>query len=68
VMSAVPADLPRLFLLEEEYRKTMLEAELSWVGSLIEDLRAGLLTWSEQWLQEIAAAFMPLDDQANVED
>jgi DNA-binding PadR family transcriptional regulator len=55
-------ELPRLFLLEEEYRRALLEAELTWVRGVIEDLRAGRLTWSEQWLREIAAAFNPPDD------
>jgi DNA-binding PadR family transcriptional regulator len=57
-LGAVP-DLPRLFLLEEEYRRTMLEAELAWVRGVVEDLDAGRLTWSEQWLQDIATAFTP---------
>jgi len=58
-LSKAPPGLPRLFLLEEEYRNAMLQAELSWVRGVIEDLREGRLTWSEQWLREIAAAFMP---------
>jgi DNA-binding PadR family transcriptional regulator len=59
-------DLPRLFLLEEEYRRTMLEAELGWLRAVIDDLREGRLTWSEQWLREVFAAFHPAD--ANEED
>jgi DNA-binding PadR family transcriptional regulator len=51
--------LPRLFLLEEEYRRAVLQVELTWIRSVIEDLRAGRLTWSEKWLREIAAAFNP---------
>jgi DNA-binding PadR family transcriptional regulator len=54
--------LPRLFLLEEEYRRAVLRAELSWVRGVIADLREGRLTWSEEWLAEIAAAFAPPDD------
>jgi DNA-binding PadR family transcriptional regulator len=54
--------VPRLFLLEEEYRRAVLAAELSWVRGVVEDLRAGRLTWSEQWLREIAAAFTPQDE------
>jgi DNA-binding PadR family transcriptional regulator len=53
-------DLPRLFLLEEEYRRAVLQAELTWVRGVIDDLREGRLTWSEQWLRDIAAAFNPL--------
>jgi DNA-binding PadR family transcriptional regulator len=56
------AGLPRLFLLEEEYRRAVLEAELSWLRGVITDLRRGRLTWSEEWLAEIAAAFAPPDD------
>ncbi len=67
-LAAVPAGLPRLFVLEEEYRKTLLEAELSWVRGVIDDLREGRLTWSEQWLREVAAAFLPADDQQHQED
>jgi hypothetical protein len=52
-------DLPRLFLLEEEYRKAVLTAQLSWLRALIDDLEAGRLTWSEQWLAELFAAFHP---------
>jgi DNA-binding PadR family transcriptional regulator len=55
-------DLPRLFLLEEEYRRSVLEAELAWIGGVVEDLRTGRLTWSEQWLREIAASFNPTED------
>jgi DNA-binding PadR family transcriptional regulator len=47
--------VPRLFLLEEEYRRTMLGAELSWVRGVIEDLREGRLTWSEEWIRQIGA-------------
>jgi DNA-binding PadR family transcriptional regulator len=54
--------LPRLFLLEEEYRRALLQAELDWLRGVIADLREGRLTWSEEWLREIAAAFQPPDD------
>ena len=55
--------LPRLFLLEEEYRHAVLTAELVWLRGVIADLRKGRLTWSEQWLQEIATAFQPPDEK-----
>ena len=32
----------------------MLSAELSWLRGVIEDLKAGRLTWSEEWLREVA--------------
>jgi DNA-binding PadR family transcriptional regulator len=59
--AAVPPGLPRLFLLEEEYRRAVLKAEVSWLGSVIDDLREGRLTWSEQWLRDLATAFHPPD-------
>jgi DNA-binding PadR family transcriptional regulator len=67
-LAAADTGLPRLFLLEEEYRKAMLEAELSWVRGVIEDLRQGRLAWSEEWLRELAAKFLPADDQQPEED
>jgi DNA-binding PadR family transcriptional regulator len=56
-------DLPRLFLLEEEYRKAVLEAELSWLRGVIEDLRERRLEWSEQWLRGVAEALLPPDKE-----
>src|SRR5437764_6779474 len=47
--------LPRLFLLESEYVRTVLEAELKWVRLIIADLRSGELTWNQEWLRP----FMP---------
>jgi DNA-binding PadR family transcriptional regulator len=67
-LADAPAALPRLFLLEEEYRKAMLEAELSWVRGVIDDLREGRLTWSEEWLRELADKFLPADDRQHEED
>lgn len=58
-VAAAPVGLPRLFLLEEEYRIRLLKAELGWLRGVIEDLRAGRLTWSEQWLRELADKFLP---------
>jgi DNA-binding PadR family transcriptional regulator len=47
--------VPRLFLLEEEYRRAVLQAELEWVRGIVDDLRHGRLTWSWEWLRDIAA-------------
>ncbi|WP_184707377.1 PadR family transcriptional regulator [Rhizobium lusitanum] len=51
------AAVPRLFLLESEYLRSVQAAELAWVKAVAEDLRAGRLTWSEAWLRQIAAEF-----------
>jgi DNA-binding PadR family transcriptional regulator len=64
-LNGAPADLPRLFLLEEEYRKTMLQAELGWLHGVIDDMSAGRLTWSEEWLRELFEAFLPTHDEHN---
>jgi DNA-binding PadR family transcriptional regulator len=47
--------VPRLFLIEMEYLQAVLNAELAWVKSLVEDLDAGRLTWNEEWLRTVAA-------------
>jgi hypothetical protein len=67
-LAQAPPGLPRLFMLEEEYRKAMLEAQLGWVRGVIEDLRERRLDWTEEWLRETAARFLPADDHDDLED
>jgi DNA-binding PadR family transcriptional regulator len=55
-MAAVP-DLPRLFLLDDEYSLAVREAELRWVDGILAALRSGELTWSEQWIRSVAERF-----------
>jgi DNA-binding PadR family transcriptional regulator len=62
-LASVPPELPRLFLLEEEYRIAMLDAEVSFLSGVIEDLKAGRLTWSEEWLRQVATRFITVDEQ-----
>jgi DNA-binding PadR family transcriptional regulator len=57
-VAGAPDGLPRLFLLEEEYRMTMLRAEVEWLRGVIDDLRAGRITWTEEWLREVAMNFL----------
>jgi DNA-binding PadR family transcriptional regulator len=46
--TAVPGvEPPRLSQIEEEYRRTVLAAELNWLGSVIGDLRSGRLSWKQ---------------------
>lgn len=66
-LASAPPGLPRLFVLEEEYRQAVLAAELAWLRGVIEDLREGRLTWSADWLREVAAAFIPPTNE-NQED
>lgn len=62
-LARAPAGLPRLFLLEEEYLRTLTSAELAWVNSVVADLHAGRLTWSAQWLAEMAGRFNSPNDE-----
>lgn len=49
--------LPRLFLLDDEYRLAMAEAESRWIAGLVDDLETGAVTWSKKMIQEIARRF-----------
>jgi DNA-binding PadR family transcriptional regulator len=57
VEGQAPPGLPRLFLIEDEYRAAMLVAELTWLRALTEDLASGRLTWDEQLIQSTLAQF-----------
>jgi DNA-binding PadR family transcriptional regulator len=46
--------LPRIATLEAEYQRAVLEAEASWLQSVIADLRSGKLTWSREELLAFA--------------
>lgn len=54
-MLAQLGDIPRLFGLEEEYRRAVLRAQLDWTNSVVDDLRGGDLTWTQEWLRDVAA-------------
>ena len=43
--------VPRLFLIESEYRTTLREAELNWTRALIADITSGSLEGMDQWLK-----------------
>jgi DNA-binding PadR family transcriptional regulator len=62
-VGGVPPELPRLFLLEEEYRIAVLSAEVGWLRGVIEDLHSGRITWSEEWLRDVAMKFISVDEQ-----
>ena len=62
-LSAASAEgLPRLFLLETEYQRATIEAELEWVRAIVDDLRTGRLTWSEEWLRKYSERPTPAPD------
>jgi|SRR5579871_4653846 len=62
-VAGAPPGLPRLFLLEEEYRAAVLGAELDWVRGVVADLSEGRLAWSEEWLRELASQFLAADQE-----
>jgi DNA-binding PadR family transcriptional regulator len=50
--------LPRVTVLETEYQRTVIAAELAWVAGAVEDLRTGRLTWSEDDFSTAAQAYL----------
>ncbi|MET8153861.1 PadR family transcriptional regulator [Actinoplanes sp. NPDC049668] len=57
IQGQAPPGLPRLFLIEDEYRAAMLGAELAWLGALVDDLASGRLSWDENLIMETLAEF-----------
>lgn len=58
-------DVPRLFLLEDAYRSTILEAELRWLLATIAEMESGSLHWTEEWIRSIAAQHKPPPQDEN---
>jgi DNA-binding PadR family transcriptional regulator len=52
-----PPGLPRLFLIEDEYRAALLRAEISWLRGLVDDLTEGRLTWDRALIEETLERF-----------
>jgi DNA-binding PadR family transcriptional regulator len=42
------AELPRITMLETEYQRTLTSTELQWLLQVVEQLRTGTLTWTEE--------------------
>jgi DNA-binding PadR family transcriptional regulator len=53
-MTGYSGVLPRVTLLEDEYRLAVTRAELGWLDGLLDDLKSGALTWSEESLAAVA--------------
>ena len=51
-LSAVGPWLPRLFILEVDYQRTVMKAEHQWLQTVIADLRSGELHWDDAWLEQ----------------
>lgn len=50
---ASTADMPRVVSLEAEYVLATATAQLAWVRSIIDDLRTGRLSWTEEELKAL---------------
>jgi DNA-binding PadR family transcriptional regulator len=50
------AHLPRVTLIEAEYQRAVVAAELAWLDATIAELRSGDLAWSHEELAGIASA------------
>jgi DNA-binding PadR family transcriptional regulator len=57
IEAQAPPGMPRLFLIEDEYRVAMLRAELAWLRGVIDDLAAGRFTWDEELIMSTLARF-----------
>jgi DNA-binding PadR family transcriptional regulator len=49
---------PRVTLLETEYLRSVTAAELNWLQAIIDDLRTGALSWSQEELMQTAKLFL----------
>jgi DNA-binding PadR family transcriptional regulator len=52
------ATLPRVTLLETEYQRTIMAAELAWIDLVVEDLRTGKLSWSKKDFSGASDAYL----------
>ena len=49
--------LPKIALLDDEYQRAMTAAELRWLKGVVDDLRSGALTWSDD-LADLAQSYL----------
>jgi DNA-binding PadR family transcriptional regulator len=54
---AAAMQLPALFVVDEDYRRAILAAQVEWLRGLLAQLQDGSLTWSEEWIASVAAKF-----------
>jgi DNA-binding PadR family transcriptional regulator len=53
------SSLPRIVLMDDEYRLAMVAAELAWIDGVAADLRSGSLTWTYEQFAELAGNLQP---------
>jgi DNA-binding PadR family transcriptional regulator len=51
--------LPRIVLMDDEYRLAMVSAELAWLEGVLADLRDGSLSWSYEEFADVATHLQP---------
>jgi DNA-binding PadR family transcriptional regulator len=51
--------LPRVTLMDDEYQRTMISAELAWVDGVLADLTTSALTWSYEDFAGLAEQLAP---------
>jgi DNA-binding PadR family transcriptional regulator len=61
-LAGVPAGLPRIVLMDDEYQRAVLAAELAWVEGVVRDLASGGWSWSYEEFAELQARFTPEGD------
>jgi DNA-binding PadR family transcriptional regulator len=54
-LAEVRPALPRIALIDTEYTRAITAAEVSWLGSLVDDLKSGNLAWNHEQLAAQAA-------------
>jgi len=54
-LAAARPAVPRIVLIETEYTRAITAAEVRWLGSLIDELKSGSLTWNREQLEAQAA-------------
>ena len=59
-IAGAPPGLPRVVLMDDEYKQAVTGAELAWLEGIIQDLRSGSWTWSYEQL----VPFLQIDSEA----
>ncbi|MFH9858857.1 PadR family transcriptional regulator [Streptomyces sp. NPDC017202] len=62
---ALAAGVPRLHVIEAEYALCLARAEVAWIGSVIDDLRTGSLTWPTDTATTSAPPATPDQKESN---
>jgi len=55
VLESHSGALPRVTLLDDEYRRAVISAELNWLSGVLDDLRSGVLTWNRDEMTSVAS-------------